>query len=130
MNSKDTVGLKTILSRERTDQAGVPQLPPPPLSFLLPCFHLFQINRVALIQCVSCRLPWRLFDPVFQSLHLGQTCFSSVCCTPALEAAASLRQTMPPLHTHTHTQRILLSPLYLSFSTIFWPGFVSDVVPL
>lgn len=70
-------------------------LPLPPLFLLLlPFFPLFQINRVALIQCVSCRLPWRLFDPVFQSLPLGQTCFSSVCCTPALEAAAALRQTM------------------------------------
>lgn len=69
-------------------------LPLPPLFFfLVPFFHLSQINRVALIQCVSRRLPGRLFDPVFQSLPLGQTCFSSVCCTPAL-AAASLRQTM------------------------------------
>lgn len=104
-------------------------LPLPPLFLLLlPFFHLFQINRVALIQCVSCRLPWRPFDPVFQSLPLGQTCFSSVCCTPALEAAAALRQTMgccarlaPPFSScRSHFPLCFLSPRYLSLLTIFF----------
>lgn len=89
------------------------------LSFLPPWFHPFQINRVALIHCVSCRLPWRLFDPVFQSLHLGQTCFSSVCCTPALEAAASLRH---PSHTHTLLLSVLLSPSFVLKHFLVWVG--------
>lgn len=74
---------------------------------------------------MSCRLPWRLFDPVFQSLPLGQTCFSSVCCTPALEAAAALRQTMgccarlapPSSSCRSHFLSVFLSPLYLSLSS-------------
>lgn len=107
-----------------------------PLLFLLP-FHLFQINRVALIQCVSCRLPWRLFDPVFQSLPLGQTCFSSVCCTPALEAAAALRQTMgccarlapPSSSCRSHFLSVFLSPLYL-FSYQFFSQVSSIFVSL
>lgn len=90
---------------------------------------------MALIQCVSCRLPWRLFDPVFQSLPLGQTCFSSVCCTPALEAAAALRQTMgccarlappppPPSPLPVAlTFSVFLNPRYLSlFLPIFFSG--------
>lgn len=106
-----------------------------PFLLLLPFFPLFQINRVALIQCVSCRLPWRLFDPVFQSLPLGQTCFSSVCCTPALEAPAALRQTMgccarlaPPFFFLSLSLSIL-SPffsLFLSFFFLFFSFLCSD----
>lgn len=111
-----------------------PVLPLPPLFLLLPFFPLFQINRVALIQCVSCRLPWRLFDPVFQSLPLGQTCFSSVCCTPALEAAAVLRQTMgccarltPPFSScRSHFLSVFwvlsISLFLLVFSLIYSPS--------
>lgn len=83
--------------------------------------------RVALIHCVSGRLPWRLFDPVFQSLPLGQTCFSSVCCTPALEAAAAPRWAMgrcarlaasPPAPTRTHPAPFSL-PVVLTFPLFF-----------
>lgn len=100
-----------------------------PFLLLLPFFPLFQINRVALIQCVSCRLPWRLFDPVFQSLPLGQTCFSSVCCTPALEAPAALRQTMgccarlaPPFFFLSLSLSIL-SPFFSLFLSFFFLSF-------
>lgn len=99
------------------------------LSFL-PFFHLLQINRVALIQCVSCRLPRRLFDPVFHSLPLGQTCFSSVCCTPALEAAAAaaaaLRQTIgccllqpPHLHHHLFPTPLPVALTFCCFSPLY-----------
>lgn len=109
-----------------------PVLPLPSLFLLLPFFPLFQINRVALIQCVSCRLPRRLFDPVFQSLPLGQTCFSSVCCTPALEAAAALRQTMgccvhltPPFLPVALTFSLFFeASLSLSLLTVFFFSFV------
>lgn len=99
-------------------------LPPslPPALLRLPFFPLFQINRVALIQCVSCRLPRRLFDPVFQSLPLGQTCFSSVCCTPALAATAATAAAAATALIQTHLTVI-------SSHCLFFHQFLSHFLP-
>lgn len=104
-------------------------LPPslPPALLRLPFFPLFQINRVALIQCVSCRLPRRLFDPVFQSLPLGQTCFSSVCCTPALAATAATAAAAATALIQTHltvisSHCLFFSSISLTFSPFFKPS--------
>lgn len=116
--------------KSRQSETGVPDehtplsvAPPslPPALLRLPFFPLFQINRVALIQCVSCRLPRRLFDPVFQSLPLGQTCFSSVCCTPALAATAAT--------TAAATALIQTHLTVISSHCLFFHQFLSHFLP-